>query len=272
MISKRSFFYFLFFNLFFYFYGYIEYKYTNFFLHSYFLPFSLFFLSLFRNYFLYFLSSISTYNHTYIHNHYFIPSLYDYTSYISQISFLDTFSLYTLLSFTPMITHQNINIIHDMLLFIPKSFLFEIVFDFFHYWAHRIEHETPFLYQHFHKIHHKHFHPTLVTTFHHHYGDLLLSNVIPLFLSLFFITRFFSISHYMLHMLIISKIYLELNGHCGKDIKTGSFVQCIWLPQFFDISLYTADHDIHHNRIHYNFGKRFSLWDKLFDTYTSEKI
>ncbi len=75
----------------------------------------------------------------------------------------------------------------------------------------------------------------------------------------------------MYHMLLISKIYMELCGHSGKDIKTGSFVQCIWLPRLLNIQLYTVDHDNHHSKNNCNYGKRFSLWDKVFNTYIHKK-
>ena len=67
--------------------------------------------------------------------------------------------------------------------------------------------------------------------------------------------------------LYIVKIYLELCGHSGKDIpKTGSFVQCVWLPRLLGISLYTQDHDAPHRFSNGNFGKRFTLWDRVFGT------
>jgi sterol desaturase/sphingolipid hydroxylase (fatty acid hydroxylase superfamily) len=92
--------------------------------------------------------------------------------------------------------------------------------------------------------------------------------VIPFYLSYYLCSRVFDISPYMISMLYISKIYIELCGHSGKDIrKVGSFVQCIWIPQLFSISLYTIDHDNHHRWNHFNYGKRFSLWDRVFGTY-----
>jgi sterol desaturase/sphingolipid hydroxylase (fatty acid hydroxylase superfamily) len=285
MISKRSFLNFLYHNFFFYTYGFCDYFIYTFILEQklkeeLFIKILLsFLLSSFRNFFLYFLlfHNIQKYDSIYsnqlpipIDDHDFrnkLPSIF-------LISLLDGINILLIYSFCNFIIPNHIfnDFMYDLLYFIPKSFFIEIIFDFFHYWAHRIEHNIPLLYKHFHKIHHQHNHPTLLSTFHHHIGDLILSNTIPLFLSLYICSYFFRITHYMFHMIFLSKIYIELCGHSGKKIKTGSFVQCIWLPKIFGISLYTIDHDNHHTMNNCNYGKRFSLWDKVYKTFYQDKI
>jgi sterol desaturase/sphingolipid hydroxylase (fatty acid hydroxylase superfamily) len=64
------------------------------------------------------------------------------------------------------------------------------------------------------------------------------------------------------------KTFIEISGHSGKKLyPNGSFSQFIWLPRFFNISLYTEDHALHHSSNYCNYSKRFSLWDKQFETY-----
>jgi sterol desaturase/sphingolipid hydroxylase (fatty acid hydroxylase superfamily) len=272
MISKKSFLNFLFQNVFFYSYGFFDYFLYNFFILQQNILAQLFFsflLSSFRNFFLYFLLFHNIQKYKDIHIHLEYPKIHDYIPSIFQISFLDTWSICVMYYLTPFLTSGFSYF--DLLLFIPKSFLFEIIFDFFHYWFHRLEHQIPFLYKNLHKIHHQHHQPTLLSTFNHHYFDLILSNVFPLFISMFICSRIFTISTYMFHMIFITKIYIELCGHSGKDIKTGSFVQCIWLPKLLKITLQTIDHDNHHQLNNCNYGKRFSLWDKVFGTFYKNK-
>lgn len=269
MISLRSFFNFVCINLFFVGYGYIDYMATLCFSKTW-NPFSLlplFLISLFRNSFLYALLEYNTRSYEMINLGMRNGKSNENQSEILpffQISLMDAIFLYFLFYQNDISPHYT----RDAVFFIPKSFVFEIIFDLFHYIAHRIEHKVPFLYHHFHKYHHTHTHPTFITTYHHHIGDLILSNVIPFYLSYYLCSRVFDISPYMISMLYISKIYIELCGHSGKDIrKVGSFVQCIWIPQLLGISLYTIDHDNHHRWNHFNYGKRFSLWDRVFGTY-----
>lgn len=156
------------------------------------------------------------------------------------------------------------NIIYDMLSFIPHSFFYEIVFDFFHYLGHRMLHHK-FVYKFLHKKHHKFQHPIAITTFYQDPVDLFLTNSIPTFMA-------FAIcppaSWFQFHMILIYKSFIEISGHTGKlSYPTSSFPQCIWLPKYLGIELYTEDHDLHHSANNGNYAKRFSLWDKVFGTY-----
>ena len=165
-------------------------------------------------------------------------------------------------------SHQHLITIttKDILYFIPQSFLFELVFDFFHYWTHRILHSNKFLYTHIHKKHHKFNYTIPILTFYHHPLDLVITNSIPQIITLFI---FPSISLFQYNVILSYKTFIEICGHSGKkSYPIGSFSQFIWLPRFFHISLYSEDHALHHSSNFCNYSKRFSLWDKQFETYT----
>lgn len=154
--------------------------------------------------------------------------------------------------------------IRDILWFIPFSFIFELIFDFFHYWSHRIVHHK-LLYRYVHKKHHKFLHPSTIVTYYQDPLDLLITNSIPTILALILVP-IFTIPQY--NMMLIYKEFIEISGHCGKLIyPTSSFSQCIWLPRLFNIQLHTEDHDIHHSLNKCNYSKRFSIWDRIFGTY-----
>ena len=158
----------------------------------------------------------------------------------------------------------------NIIYFIPISFVFELLFDFFHYWSHRTLHQNKYLYQLLHKHHHRFSNPIPIITFYQHPIDLLLSNSIPSFLSFFIINKLFKIqiSQLLLKLIMNYKSFIEISGHCGKETKTSSFPQFIWLPRYFNIELYTIDHDLHHASNNCNYSKRFSAWDKCFGTYS----
>lgn len=158
------------------------------------------------------------------------------------------------------------SILCNLVLFIPISFLFEIIFDFSHYWGHRMLHH-PVIYRYFHKVHHRFLYPTSMTTFYQDPVDLLITNSVP---TLFAVSMIPRISYLMLHWILIYKNFIEISGHCGKiAYPSASFPQCIWIPRILGIDLYTENHDLHHSLNNCNYAKRFSLWDKVFGTYRS---
>lgn len=162
-------------------------------------------------------------------------------------------------------------LLHDIYFFIPLSFVYEVIFDFFHYWTHRICHLHPWLYRHTHKVHHEYNIVLPHTTYHQHFLDIILTNSIPFLLT--FLICPFKISLWQLKMILVYKEFVEISGHCGRALyPASSFPQFIWLPRMLHISLFAEDHHIHHTKRNINFGKRFSLWDKIFNTYQSGVI
>jgi sterol desaturase/sphingolipid hydroxylase (fatty acid hydroxylase superfamily) len=160
---------------------------------------------------------------------------------------------------------QSSNMYVDLIYFIPTSFLFELVFDLFHYISHRILHHQ-LLYKYIHKKHHKFPHPSTIITFYQHPIDIILTNSVPIILTLLVIPK---ISLFQLNLIITYKTYGEICGHLSKKCyPSSSFCQFIWLPKLLNIELYTEEHDLHHSLNNCNFSKRFSLWDKMFETFT----
>lgn len=168
--------------------------------------------------------------------------------------------------------YSNVNtleIIDDLKSFIPVSFIFEIIFDLFHYTTHLILHNNLYLYRNIHKIHHKFKYPNSITTFYHHPLDLLFTNSLPVIITI--ICMPIKPTYFQFILLSTFKTIIEISGHSGKIIKSSCFPQFIWLPKFLNIELRIEDHDLHHSMNNCNYSKRFSLWDKIFRTYLNEK-
>ncbi|KAF1335322.1 Fatty acid hydroxylase superfamily protein, partial [Globisporangium splendens] len=155
----------------------------------------------------------------------------------------------------------------EFVTFIPKSLVFEVIFDLFHYAAHWLCHQIPWLYQHVHKRHHLHLHPCPLSTYEQDAVDLCLTNVLP-FVFAAKLGFPLSLSRWQLQLMFAYKTYVEVAGHCGLEVKGFSFPQFPWIHDMFTIlSLCVRDHDLHHTHPKYNFAKRFALWDKLFGTF-----
>lgn len=190
----------------------------------------------------------------------YIPSNLEYLYNISKGGIIEMITI--------LICYKKLsnNISYELLTFIPKSFVYEIIFDFFHYWTHRVSHYKYLYY--FHKTHHKQTdNISVFSTYNHNLVDLLISNVLPLYLSSYIIP----LSESQFFVFLLFKTFIEISGHSGTySGKTSSFSQCFWIPKLFGIELYSRDHFIHHAKFKYNYSKRFILWDKVFGTYQSD--
>ena len=114
-----------------------------------------------------------------------------------------------------------------------KFFLFELIFDFFHYWSHRFLHKTSWLCV-IHKNHHKFNTPSPLMTYYHHPLDYILSNCIPILLTFYFLQCYCHISYseFEYHLLISYKTFIEVAGHAGIETHATSFPLCTFLPSF----------------------------------------
>jgi sterol desaturase/sphingolipid hydroxylase (fatty acid hydroxylase superfamily) len=191
-------------------------------------------------------------------------SLNLYISYtkISYISFLNASILFLASYLTNLTNKQQHNYLNELILFIPYSFIFELIFDFFHYWTHRISHSIPLLYRTFHSYHHLHINVSIMTTFEHKLGDLVFTNMLPVLCTTYILQP----SQLYLCVWMIYKIIEEMYGHIGVTTRASSFPQCIWLPRMLGIELYSSQHALHHRRPGVNFSKRFIVWDRMFGT------
>ncbi len=183
------------------------------------------------------------------------------TSSIEALTFLLTYTHHLV---SPVTRPLWLDLAH----FIPISFFMEIVFDFFHYVSHRWLHRSRAMYVNVHSHHHRFKRPTPLSTFYQDPLDVFLTNSVPLALTLLITSRVLDVSRFQYSMFLICKTYIETSGHSCKTLApSSSFIQCMWLPRLFGIELYSEDHALHHLVNSCNFGKRFSLWDRVFGTY-----
>jgi len=200
-------------------------------------------------------------------------SNYQITShlYVFSTTFLETGTnmfLYNKLTHNPP---SLSDITGSIVYFIPVSFAFEIILDFFHYWSHRILHLNKYLYTRSHKTHHKFANPVMINAYYFSQTDIFCTIIVPMILTVNIFP--YQLSFFDLVMISVYKQYSELAGHSGKMLApVSSFPQCIWIPRLLNIELYAEDHDLHHKVSHCNFAKRFSLWDKIFGTYVHKRI
>jgi len=130
----------------------------------------------------------------------------------------------------------------------PVIFLYS---DYTTYILHRLYH-TPWLYKHFHKLHHKYKQPTAFSVTAIHPVEILhvqLTSCLPLFAIPVHWLSFYSVAIYVYYHGIID--------HSGINFKAQW-----WQPWQPDAEF----HDQHHEFFHCNFGFNMSLWDRLHGT------
>ena len=158
------------------------------------------------------------------------------------------------------------------LLLIAKLFVWEVAFDFVHYWCHRLSHAHPLVYRLSHRTHHRGYRsqktPTPLATYQQGALDLCVSNAIPAAFALAVVDATLGpVGAAAQEVLWAQKVFVEVAGHNGLDETTWTaFPVCVWLPRVLDIHIRSRDHHMHHKRPSCNFGKRTTLWDRAFGT------
>jgi sterol desaturase/sphingolipid hydroxylase (fatty acid hydroxylase superfamily) len=264
MISLKSIFVYLFLNTCLIFISYIQYIIlTNYKL------FDIFFIILKNLLFVKFVNFLE--NKLIIKNNY-IQQKKSHYLYLLSSSTIEYVTFYIIANNTIFGIHNpnKLNIFYNYLLFIPISLVYEIIFDFFHYWSHRICHINPILYKYIHKDHHKSIDIYPMITFVQNPLDLVLTNTIPSCLTILIIKHIFkiNINVFILTCIYTYKTYVEICGHSNLKLKrSSSFPQFIWIGRFLNCEIYSEHHVIHHKILTKNYSKRFMLWDKLFFTF-----
>lgn len=221
---------------------------------------------LFRNYLLLFIINNSIKNKKQICENNTIVENYpnEFNFNVVRSTFVEMTTYYSIVTFMSDSFYLPLRI-ENAIYFVPFTFYYEVVFDFFHYWSHRFIHTNKYLYKKIHKHHHAYNHPIPIITFYQEPLDLIITNSIPTVFTLALCSK---MSLFEFNLIQMYKSYIEIGGHCGREVfPTSSFVQFIWLPRYFGIELYSEDHDFHHSHNNCNYSKRFSLWDKVFGTY-----
>ncbi|CAK1546331.1 unnamed protein product [Leptosia nina] len=130
----------------------------------------------------------------------------------------------------------------------PVIFIYQ---DFTTYILHRMYH-TPWLYKHFHKLHHKYKQPTAFSVTAIHPFEIMhvqLTACLPLFT--------FPVHWLPFYIVVLYTYYHGIIDHSGINFKAQW-----WQPWQPDAEF----HDKHHEFFHCNFGFNMSLWDRWFGT------
>ncbi len=144
-----------------------------------------------------------------------------------------------------------------MLLQFPVFFIME---DALFYWTHRVLHHFPFLYKHYHKLHHSYHHPISLAAEYTHSFDYFLTGSIPTFAGPLLMQ-----SHvYTYYLWLAIRLVESQDGHSGYDLWFMPF-------RYFPFRPGAQVHDYHHSHNKGNYGSLSTFWDWLCGTDQSYK-
>jgi len=132
---------------------------------------------------------------------------------------------------------------------VPVIFIYQ---DYTTYLTHRFYH-TPFMYKHFHKLHHTYKQPTAFSVTAIHPVEIMqvqLTMLVPIFVIPVHWAMFYAIALYTYYHGIID--------HSGVTFKA------LWWQPWQPDAIF---HDNHHQYFHVNFGFNIYIWDVLHGTY-----
>ena len=200
----------------------------------------------------------------------------EFNLYILFVSFTEAIVYYIIIKY---INFNKFDILKELLYLTFTRFIFDIIFDIFHYSIHYLFHKNLFLYNHIHKMHHNYIYPSIIIKFYNHPIDNILTECLPLFVSFYLVRQLISyFSIFTLLFLLFIKNIQDILGHSGKlfDNKNYNFMYNFitfnFISFYLNIFPYIIDHDNHHINNKYNFSSRTTLLDKLFGTFKPLKI
>lgn len=132
---------------------------------------------------------------------------------------------------------------------LPVVFIWQ---DYWTYWTHRLYH-TPFLYKHFHKLHHTYKQPTAFSVTAIHPFEFMNIQAVMMSPMCFIPTHWINFS-----AILVYSYYHGIIDHSGINFK--AYWWQPWQP-------HCIFHDNHHQYFHVNFGFNIKYWDMIHGTY-----
>jgi sterol desaturase/sphingolipid hydroxylase (fatty acid hydroxylase superfamily) len=128
--------------------------------------------------------------------------------------------------------------------------------DTWFYWTHRAMHWKP-LFRLAHRVHHQSHNPTPWAAFAFHPLEALIESLMFPILVLVMPIHPLAAGWWLTYMIVMNVL-----GHLGYEVLPAGFAR----HRFFRWHNTSVHHNMHHNRVHCNYGLYFNIWDRLMGT------
>lgn len=145
---------------------------------------------------------------------------------------------------------------HGWLYFFLSILLMVVLHDTYFYWTHRLLH-TPWFMKHIHVVHHRSVNPTPLAAYSFHPLEAWLEGSFA-----YTFVTIFPVHIYAFLFVTLFVLLMNVLGHSGFE----------FLPRHLRAgkigSLFTSSthHNLHHSKVHHNFGYYFTFWDRWMRT------
>ncbi|NKB24041.1 MAG: sterol desaturase family protein [Kiritimatiellae bacterium] len=138
-----------------------------------------------------------------------------------------------------------------------------LLFDFWTYWWHRMNHRIPFFWK-FHRVHHSNLHMDVTTANRSHFGEIFFSSVFRIPLILLLGAKLWHLALYESFLFPVVQIH-----HANIGLPKG-------IDKLMRIFIVTPEmHKVHHSRVEQetdsNYTSLLSVWDRLFGSFMLKK-
>jgi lathosterol oxidase len=131
-----------------------------------------------------------------------------------------------------------------------------VLHDAYFYWTHRLMHVKQ-VFRYFHRVHHLSFNPSPWAAFSFHPLEAVVEASVIYVIALTIPFHPSALFAFLLIMTLMNAL-----GHLGYELYPTGFTRH-WLGRWFNTSVH---HNVHHHRVHCNYGLYFNWWDRLLGT------
>lgn len=142
--------------------------------------------------------------------------------------------------------------------YIPFSFAVVIFgHDTYFYWLHRLMHSNKKIYRLVHLVHHRSYNPTPWTSFSFHPIEAIIEiGVLP------FMVLLLPLHPIVLIAFSIWSLAWNVFGHLGYEFFPKNIIRHP-IGKYLNTSTH---HNMHHEKVHCNYGLYFNIWDRIMNT------
>lgn len=142
--------------------------------------------------------------------------------------------------------------------------IFFVCEDAWHYWNHRMMHQSPFLYKNIHKIHHQYSAPFGLAAEYASPIEVMMLGFGTVFSPILWCAITGDLHILTMYIWIVLRLFQAIDAHSGYEFPWS-------LHHFLPFWAGADHHDTHHEKFIGNYASSFRWWDAVLDTESTDE-